>query len=243
MVAITRIPIVVRDFDAVRQVAARLAPTVAQTFEPRLERRRRIAAIVAHQQQHEIQEYQFHRRAHAARIQNVYRYSCRMPLGRKCPELGLLCPNARPPTKAGRFSFASLPLRTSLHGRDAGFGRLMVLQWGCAAHADSANDFAANDDWHSARRRHNSRQSQYEGFSRRKTILVCFCGYPEGSSCFRFSCSYWYRGVASEIRFLKRDEVTAAIDNGENMIPAVLFTFCGSGGDRRFCLFKRNWHA
>jgi hypothetical protein len=60
-VAITRIPIVVRDFDAVRQVAARLAPTVAQTFELRLEQRLRIAAIVAHQQQHEIQEHQFHR--------------------------------------------------------------------------------------------------------------------------------------------------------------------------------------
>ena len=47
IVAIARIPVVVTDFNPVRQVAARLAPTVAQTFKPRFERRRRIAAIVS----------------------------------------------------------------------------------------------------------------------------------------------------------------------------------------------------
>ena len=47
IVAIVRIPIAVHDFDAIGYVAARLAPTVAQTFKPRFERRRRIAAIVS----------------------------------------------------------------------------------------------------------------------------------------------------------------------------------------------------
>src|SRR5690349_3019474 len=89
----------------------------------------------------------------------------------------------------------------------------------------------------------NAWQSQYEGFSRRETILIRFCGYPEGSSCSRFSFRYWYRGVASEIRFLKRNKISTAIDNGEDMIPAVLLTFCCGGGDCRLCLFKRNWHA
>jgi hypothetical protein len=33
----------------------------------------------------------------------------------------------------------------------------MVLQWRCAAHPDCANEFAAKDDRHSARRRYDAR--------------------------------------------------------------------------------------
>src|SRR6266581_5988885 len=149
----------------------------------------------------------------------------------------------RPLSYASRNRFCRSGISLSLYGRDAGFGRLMVLQWRCAADADCANEFAANDDRHSARRRYDARQSQYEGFSRRETILVGFRGYPEGSSRSRFSLSYWYRGVASEIRFLKCNKIPAAIDNGKNMVPAVLLAFCRSAGDRRFCLLKRNWRA
>jgi hypothetical protein len=61
-VAVVCIPIAVHNLDAIGQVAARLTPTIEQTFEPRLERRRRVAAIVSHQQQYKAQEYQFHHR-------------------------------------------------------------------------------------------------------------------------------------------------------------------------------------
>ena len=119
----------------------------------------------------------------------------------------------------------------------------MVLQRRCATYPDCSNYFSPHDDRDSTRRRYDARQSQYEAFSRRETILVCFCGYPEGSSRFRFSLSYCYRGIASEIRFLERNENSAAVDNGKNMISAIFFAFCRSAGDRRFCLLKRNWRA
>jgi hypothetical protein len=56
-----------------------------------------------------------------------------MSLGRKYLELGCCALNARPPTEAASFlslpeiDFAARELACSLHGRDAGFGRLMVL--------------------------------------------------------------------------------------------------------------------
>src|SRR5262245_55715484 len=119
----------------------------------------------------------------------------------------------------------------------------MILQWQCAAYADRANKFVTDDDWYSAGRRDGARQSQYEGFPRRETILVHFCGHSVGSGHSRFGLSYSDRGVPSEVRFLKCNKITAAVDNGENVVPAILRTFCFSGGDRSFCLLERNWRA
>src|SRR5262249_16243156 len=42
---------------------------------------------------------------------------------------------------------------------------------------------------------------------------------------------------------LKCNKISAAVDNGKSMIPAVFLAFRRSAGDRRFCLLKRNRHA
>src|SRR6516165_7650847 len=95
----------------------------------------------------------------------------------------------------------------------------MILQSRCTTHADCPNELAINNDRHSACGRYGARQSQYKGFSPCETILVHFCGHPEAGGHSGFSLSYSYRGIASEIRFLKRNKISAAVDNGENVVP------------------------
>src|SRR5262249_34019774 len=83
----------------------------------------------------------------------------------------------------------------------------------------------------------------YERFAGRETILVSFRGHPECGGRSRFCLRYFARRIASEVGLLKCDKSAAAIDDGENMVPAILLAFRLTGGNRRSWLLERNRRA